>query len=164
MTPQTLAGIYPDLQTSKCREGGCSVQLNYLVSYCGELLRDQVFGNGDTQIKMCDCIVTDISEIKFSLVELKARKSRNTKLNFRLVNQVREQLSGGVLVLREVLKRTKRQEIYLQLVLFTQIDLNRSEIKKLREPLHGLPDKITVINRTCGCDIPDGYQRVKIKN
>lgn len=162
--PQTLADTYGDLQSNKCREHRCAVQLNYFVSYCGESMRDRVLGNSDLQIEMCDCIVTNNKETKISLVELKDRRSKTIKINYNLVNKTRDQFCGGLDVLRKAYKEIGKSEAYLQLVLFTKLNLERSELKRLRRPLPGLPHKITIINRACGCDLPDQYLRLQLHN
>lgn len=162
--PRTLAKAYGDLQSRKCREHRCTVQLNRLVSYCGESIRNKVFGNTGLQIEMCDCIIANNTETKISLVELKDRTSDTTKISYRLVDKARSQFCGGLTVLREILKEVEKSEICLQLVLFTKVTLNRSERERLREPLPGVSNKITIVNRMCGCNLPDSYQRISVSN
>lgn len=160
--PQTLADVYYSIQSRRCREHNCSVQLNHLVSYCAKSMRDRVFPGDGAQTPVCDCIVTDSAEARISLVELKDSTSTTTKINYRLVNEVRGQFCGGLAVLRKVLKQAEKREISLQLVLFTKLSLNRSEKLRLRRPLPGVPDTMTIVDRPCGCILPTEHQRLKI--
>ena len=159
---QTPAETYGDLQSRKCREHDCAVQFSRFVSHCGEPMRNKIFGNTGFQIEMCDCIITNHNETKISLVELKDRTSATTKISYRLVDRARNQFCGGLTVLYEVLKVMGKSEICLQLVLFTKIPLNRSERKRLRKPLPGLSGGITIVDRMCGCTLPDSYRRTSV--
>ncbi len=158
---RTMEEIYGDLQSNKCRENKCTVQLNHFVSYCGESMRTRILGNNAPHEPMCDCIVTNNAKTKISLVELKGSTSNTTKISYRLVDEARSQLCGGLTVLHEMLAMMKKNEIDLQLILFTKLSLNRSERVELRKPLPGLAGGITIVDRICGCDLPDAYLRLK---
>ena len=136
-----IGDVCPDAKLTKCSEGGCQVSMpKSLVTYCGEVVRDQIMEKGKTTLKMFDCIITDSCEDKISAVELKYRKGRTGVLKGKgkagRIEDVREKFTDGLIVLRRMLERIAKLCIRLQLVLYTKTQIkDRSELAELHRPL-----------------------------
>ena len=124
------------------------------------MLRDRVYNSVD-QHQMCDCLITNPTENKITLAELKHTKKQSGQINKRLVDEAREQFCGGLLVLHKVLVKTQKSEVDLQIVLFTKSKItDSSELKRLRKPLNHHTKNISILSRECGCDLPSAYRRL----
>ena len=157
--------IFPDLRQSKCHgrsspANKCRIVLpsKEFLSYSAEKIRDMIMDkNPERKIRMCDCIITDKPLNRISLVELKYRKGDRPHL----IEHVRDQLRGGVIILGRILKRTNKQKVCLQAVLLTRGEIeNRSEQKLLEKPLETTYCSIPIQRMNCGSTLPDKYQDV----
>lgn len=165
----TLRDVYSSIESNRCRDGKCHVKLQKSFTvYCGEKLRDRVMGNNATPMKMCDCIIADSSEGCMSVVELKFRRGSKGifkgKRKAGRIDDVREQFTGGLIVLRQILEKISRQYARVQMVLYTRNSISdRSELKKLRKPLNNVTGKLCIANASCGAKLPAGYVRVPVQ-
>ncbi len=153
-----LASNYADLRSRKCNERGCNVLIpRSFSSYCGEDIRDRLYGSQDSQpISICDCIITDSGESKISLVELKHHKGKQ-KLDD--VKHIRKQFEGGLIALSDIMKGQQNSNIGLQLILFTNGKFaHPSEQRVFRQPLSRF--KGTICKSACCKALPKKYQTV----
>lgn len=153
-----LASNYADLRSRKCNERGCNVLIpRSFSSYCGEDIRDRLYGSQDSQpISICDCIITDSGESKISLVELKHHKGKQ-KLDD--VKHIRKQFEGGLIALSDIMKGQQNSNIGLQLILFTNGKFaHPSEQRVFRQPLPRF--KGTICKSACCKALPKKYQTV----
>lgn len=108
-----LKDVFPDIQSIRCRESGCTVNLKSsgssqeLFSYSAQDLANMV-GLQESGQKICDCIIFNKNEDKITLVELKYRRGkrgifRGTEKAGR-INDVIKQFEDSLYVLYEILK------------------------------------------------------------
>lgn len=165
-----IGDVCPDAKLTKCSEGGCQVSIpKSLVTYCGENVRDHIMEKEKTTLKMFDCIITDCREEKISAVELKHRKGGTGVLKGKgkagRIEDVREQFTDGLIVLRRVLERIAKLCIRIQLVLYTKTRINdRSEMKELYRPLDNVTQKLRITTAVCGDELPEGYVAVSVQD
>lgn len=151
-----LASNYADLRSRKCHERGCNVLIpRSFSSYCGEDIRDRLYGSQDSQpISICDCIITDSGESKISLVELKHHKGKQ-KLDD--AKHIRKQFEGGLIALSDIMKGQQNSNIDLQLILFTNGKFAySSEQRAFVKPLSRF--KGTICKSACCKALPKKYQ------
>ena len=139
----------------ECRETGqthqkskCLVKLpRDCTVYCGETLRDEIWGSHEPEkMRVCDCIIR-ISKSKISLVELKGGHPKSNVL---------EQFNGGIAMLKKIADMPKT--VCLQAVLFTNHGFtDRSEGRVLKKPLRGVTPPVTICKFACGKQLPDLY-------
>ena len=139
------------------------------VTYCGEVVRDQMMEKGKTTLKMFDCIITDSNEGRISAVELKHRKGHAGVLKGKgkagNIDDVREKFTDGLIVLRKMLEKITKLCIRIQLVLYTKTEIkDRSELVELHRPLDNVPQKLSIATAICGAELPDGYVTVSVQD
>lgn len=165
-----LGDVCPNAKSTKCSEGGCQVTLTKsFVTYCGEVVRDQVMEKGKTTLKMFDCIITDSNEGRISAVELKHRKGHAGVLKGRgkagSIDDVREKFTDGLIVLRRMLERITKSCIHIQLVLYTKTEIkDRSELTELHRPLDNIPQRLRITTAVCGNELPEEYVTVYVQD
>lgn len=166
----TIGDVCLDAKSTKCSEGGCRVALEKsFVTYCGEVVRDQMMEKGKTTLKMFDCIITDSNEGRISAVELKHKKGHAGVLKGKgkagSIDDVREKFTNGLVVLRRILERIAKSCIRLQLVLYTKTEIqDRSELVELHRPLDNVSPKLSIATAVCGAELPKRYVTVSVQD
>ena len=139
------------------------------VTYCGEVVRDQMMEKGKTTLKMFDCIITDSNEGRISAVELKYRKGYEGVLKGKgkagNIGDIREKFIDGLIVLRKILEKITKLCIRIQLVLYTKTEINdRSELIELHRPLDNVSPKLSIATAVCGAELSKGYVNVSVQD
>ena len=166
----TIGDVCLDAKSTKCSEGGCRVALEKsFVTYCGEVVRDQMMKKGKTTLKMFDCIITDSDEGRISAVELKYRKGYTGVLKGKRkagnIDDIREKFTNGLVILRRILERISKSCICIQLVLYTKTEIqDRSELIELHRPLDNVSPKLSIATAVCGAELPKGYVTVSVQD
>lgn len=156
----TIHNLYCESLQKTCAEKGCKATTGKGSNiYCAEIL-DKIL-NHQTQ-KMCDCIITNSTEDKISIVELKFREGKSGVMKGRglagRIEDVRTQLVNGLKILFEILEKVQKKNVKVQLVLYTKkIIKDRSELKQLQKPPDNRFTKLTIQNVSCGDILPNKY-------
>ena len=156
----TIRDLYCESLQKACAEKGCKVIVDKGFNiYCAEILNEML--NHQAQ-KMCDCIITNSTEDKISIVELKFRDGKSGIMKGRglagRIEDVKAQLVNGLKILFEMLEKVQKKNVKVQLVLYTKkIIKDRSELIQLRKPPDNRFTKLTIQNISCGDILPDKY-------
>lgn len=108
----TIRDLYCKSLQKACAEKGCKAIVGRGFNiYCAEMLNEVL--NHQVQ-KMCDCIITNSTEDRISIVELKFRDGKDGIMKGRglagRIEDVKAQLVNGLKILLEILEKVQKKE------------------------------------------------------
>ena len=170
---QKLKDVFPSIQSTRCRESGCTINLKSsdanqkFLSYSAKDLAD-IVGSQKSGQKICDCIIFNQNEDKITLVELKSRHGKKGIFKGMgkagRIEDVIKQFEDSLYVLYKILHKLERPHIRIQAALFTKaLILNYAEKEKLRGSLCGI-SAFSIQNMKCGDTIPRRYLHISVND
>lgn len=168
---QKLKDVFPGIQSTRCHESGCTVNLKSsdsnqkLFAYSAKDLAG-IVGPQEEGQKICDCIIFNQTEEEVTLVELKYRSGKKGILKGTgkagRIDDVIKQFEDSLYVLYKILHKMKRPHIQIQATLFTKTLIsNYTEKEKLRGPLCCI-SAFSIQNMKCGNTLPRRHLRISV--